>query len=112
MVEARRRFMRTPDMREVIASLHARIESDGRRQALASAHLRRVEASLREINDRIYLLRARQLCLSARLETLRERLSLIEDEVGRLRARRAPSPSPADRQELEPERAAPCPRAA
>ena len=79
-------------MREILGDLTARIESDGRRQIDVARHVQRVEATLRAVDERLYLLRARHLCLGARLEALVERLAAIEGEFGGLRPGRPPDP--------------------
>lgn len=82
-------------MHEILGDLMARVESDGRRQLEILRHVRRVEATLRAVDERLYLLRARYLCLGARLEALSERLATIEGACGDLQAGRPAPPVPA-----------------
>lgn len=78
-------------MREILSELTAQIENDGRRQLDVAQHVHRVEATLRAVDERLYLLRTRFLCVDARLEALSGRLAAIEGEVSGLHGRRPPA---------------------
>lgn len=71
-------------MHERFTDLQTRIVGECRRHAEFSQHVHRIETTLRDVADRLYLLRARHLCLNARFDSLRERLGTIEEGCRRL----------------------------